>query len=83
MSRKFSMRCTVGVLLNRFLVAAGLGGATTEESVYDSSRVKQVMDGTEMGRGFRLRRLLWGNLEVGPLLGYERATSFGRNQDQM
>jgi hypothetical protein len=39
------MRCTIGVLLfDRFLVAAELGGATIEESVYDSACVKQVLN---------------------------------------
>ena len=73
MSRKFSMRCTIGVLLvDRVLVTALVWVATTEESVHYSSRVKQVINGTEMGGGFRLRRrLLRGNREVGPLLGYE------------
>ena len=55
MSRKFNMRCTTGVLLvDRFLVASDLGGATTKESVYDSARVKQVINRAEMCVGFRL-----------------------------
>jgi len=79
------MRCNTGVLLvDRFLVASDLGGATTEESVYHSARVKQVLNGTELGVGFCLgRRILRESLEVGPLLGYECATSLGQNQDQM
>lgn len=73
MSRKFSMRCTMGVLLvDRVLVTAVVWVATTEESVHYSACVKQVINGTEMAGGFRLRRrLLPGNREVGPLLGYE------------
>jgi hypothetical protein len=79
------MRCTIGVLLfDRFLVAAGLGGATTEESVYDRACVKQVLNRTEKVVGVRLRRRIRReSLEVGPLPGYEEATSFGRNQNQM
>lgn len=85
MPRKFSMRCnTGGLLVDRFLVASDLGGATTEESVYHSARVKQVLNRTELGVGFCLgQRILRESLEVGPLPGYERATSFGQNQDQM
>ena len=74
MSRKFSMRCKIDVLLVRQISrrGSGLGGATTEESVYDSARVKQVINGTEMRVGFRWdRRILRESLEVGPLLGYE------------
>ena len=79
------MRCTIGVLLvDRFLVAAELGGATIEESVYDSASVKQVPNRTEKVVGVRLRRRIRReSLEVGPLPGYEEATSFGRNQNQM
>jgi uncharacterized protein involved in copper resistance len=79
------MRCTIGLLLvDRLLVAAGLGGATTEESVYDSARVKQVPNGTEKGVGFRLRRRIRReSFEIGPLLGYEETTSLGQTQDQM
>jgi hypothetical protein len=85
MSRKFSMRCKLGVLLvDRFLIAAGLGGATTEESVYDSPCMKQVPNRTEKSVGFRLRwRIRGKSLEVGPLLGYEGATSLRQNQNQM
>ena len=80
-SRKFSMRCKMGVLLvHRFVVTAGLGAATTEESVYHSARVKQVSNGTKMGVEFVLRRrILRESLAVGPLLGYECATSFGQS----
>jgi hypothetical protein len=82
-SRKLSMRCTIGVLLfDRFLVAAGLGGATTEESVYDSACVKQVPNRTEKVVGVRLR-IRRESLEVGPLLGYECTTSLGQSQNQM
>jgi hypothetical protein len=79
------MRCKFGVLLvDRFLIAPGLGGATTEESVYDSARMKQVPNRTEKGVGFRLRwRIRGESLEVGPLLGYECATSLRQNQNQM
>jgi len=79
------MRCKTGVLLvNRFLVASDLRGATTEESVYHSARVKQVLNGTQLGVGFCLgQRILRESLEVGPLSGYECATSSGQNQDQM
>jgi hypothetical protein len=85
MSRKLSMRCTIGVLLvDRFIVAAGLGGATTEESVYHSAYVKQVLNRTEKVLGVRLRRRIRReSLEVGPLLGYECTTSLGQSQDQM
>ena len=68
------MRCKIDVLLVRQIShrGSGLGGATTEESVYDSARVKQVINGTEMRVGFRWdRRILRESLEVGPLLGYE------------
>jgi hypothetical protein len=84
-SRKFSMRCTIGVLLvDRFLVAAELGGATIEESVYDSASVKQVPNRTEKVVGVRLRRRIRReSLEVGPLLGYECTTSLGQSQNQM
>ena len=76
------MRCKLDVLLiGRFLIAAGLGGATTEESVYDSARMKQVLNGTEKGVRFRLRWRIRG--EIGPLLGYEYATSLRQNQNQM
>ena len=79
------MRCKLGVLLvDRFLIAPGLGGATTEESVYDSARMKQVPNRTEKGVGFRLCwRIRGGSLEVGPLLGYECPTSLRQNQNQM
>jgi hypothetical protein len=42
------MRCKLGVLLvDRFLIAPGLGGATTiEESVYDSACMKQLPNRT-------------------------------------
>jgi uncharacterized protein involved in copper resistance len=79
------MRCTIGVLLfDRFLVTAGLGGVTTEESVYDSACVKQVQNRTEKVVGVRLRRRIRREgLEVGPLLGYERTTSLGQSQNQV
>ena len=85
MSRKLSMRCTIGALLvDRFIVAAGLGGATTEESVYHSACVKQVPNRTEKVLGVRWRRRIRReSLEVGPLLGYECTTSLGQSQDQM
>jgi hypothetical protein len=84
-SRKLSMRCTIGVLLvDRFLVVAGLWGATTEESVYYSACVKQLAHGTETGVEFCFgRRFLRESLEVSPLFGYERATSLGQNQNQV
>jgi hypothetical protein len=76
------MRCKLDVLLiDRFLIAAGLKGATTKESVYDSARMKQVLNGTEKGLRFRLRRRIRG--EIGPLLGYKCATSLRQNQNQM
>lgn len=79
------MRCKIGVLLfDRFLVAAGLGGATTEESVYDSACVKQVPNRTEKAVVVRLRcRIRRESLEIGPLVGYEETTSLGRTQDQV
>jgi hypothetical protein len=79
------MRCTIGVLLVvRFFVTAGPGGATTEESVYDSACVKQVPNRTEKIGGVRLRRRIRReSLEVGPLLGYECTTSLGQSQNQM
>jgi hypothetical protein len=75
----------IGVLLvDRFIGAAGLGGATTEESVYHSAGVKQVLNRTEKVVGVRLRRRIrWEGLEVGPLFGYECTTSLGQSQDQM
>jgi hypothetical protein len=84
-SRKLSMRCTIGVLLvDRFLIFAGLWGATTEESVYYSACVKQVAHGTETVVEFCFgRRFLRESLEVSPLFGYERATSLGQNQNQV
>jgi hypothetical protein len=76
------MRCTIGALLvDRFLVAAGLGGATTEESVYDSACVKQVLNRTE--KVHLRRRIRRESFEVGPLLGYECTTSLGQSQNQM
>ena len=80
-SRKFSMRCKMGVLLvHRFVVAAGFGAATTEESVYHSARVKQVPNGTQMSVEFVFGWwILRERLAVGPLLGYECATSFGQS----
>ncbi len=55
-----------------------------EESVYYSAGVKQVGDETEMSILFRHRcRTRSGGIEVGPLGGYERATSIGQNQNQM
>jgi hypothetical protein len=74
----------VALLENRlFDVAIGCGAAI-EESVYHSARVNQVGDGTEMRilfrHGGRTRR---GGIEVGPLGGYERATSIRQNQNQM
>jgi hypothetical protein len=79
------MRCTIGVLLvDRFLVAAGLGGATTEESVYHSACVKQLPNRTDKVVEVRLRRRIQReSLEVGPLLGYECTTSLGQSKDQM
>jgi hypothetical protein len=79
------MRCKMSVLLvDRFPVAAGLGGTTTEKSVYDSARVKQVRNGTEKGVWFRLRwRIRRESLQIGPLLGYECTTSLGQSQNQM
>jgi hypothetical protein len=79
------MRCTIGVLLfDRFLVTAGLGGVTTEESVYDSACVKQVQNRTEKVVGVRLRRRIRREgLEVGPLLGYECTTSLGQSKNQV
>jgi hypothetical protein len=79
------MHCTINVLLfDRFFVAAGLGGATTKESVYDSACVKQVRNRTEKVVGVRLRRRIRReSLEVGPLLGYECTTSLGQSQNQM
>lgn len=56
MLRKFSMRCTIGVLLgDRFLVRclAGKCGAI-EKSVYDSADVKQVPNGPDFGVRVRL-----------------------------
>jgi len=67
------MRCTVGVLLvSRLFAAADLCCATIKESVYDTTCVKQVMNGAEMAVEFCLGlRILQGNLEVCPLRRYE------------
>ena len=74
----------VVLLVNRFF-AAGIGcGAAIEESVYYSADVKQLCNETEMGVLFRYCwRTRRGGIEVGPLGGYERATSIGQNQNQM
>jgi predicted transcriptional regulator len=67
------------VLLGSRFFAAGIGcGAAIEESVYYSAGVKQVGDETEMSILFRhCCRTQCGGIEVGPLGGYERATSIG------
>jgi hypothetical protein len=69
---------------NRFFADAIGCGAAIEESVYYSAGVKQLCNGTEMGVRFRpCRRTRCGGIEVGPLNGYESATSIGQNQNQM
>ena len=74
----------VALLANRFFAVAIRWGMAVEESVYDRACVKQVLNRTEKVVGVRLRRRIRReSLEVGPLPGYEEATSFGRNQNQM
>ena len=74
----------VVLLENRFFVVANGCGAAMKESVYYSAGVKQVGDETEMRILFRHRcGTRSGGIEVGPLGGYERATSIGQNQNQM
>jgi hypothetical protein len=74
----------VVLLANRFFVVAIGCGAAIEESVYYSAGVKQVGDETEMRILFRhCCGTRSGGIEVGPLGGYERATSIGQNQNQM
>ena len=75
------MRCKMGVLLvHRFVVAADLYAATTEESIHYRACVKQVPNGTKMSVEFVWRRrILRKRLDVGPLLGYECTTSFGQS----
>jgi len=85
MSRKFSVRCKIVVLLaHRFFAVAVRGSAAIEESIYDSECVKQVPQRTEVGFRFGWgKRTLQERVEVGPFGRYEGATSIGQNQDQM